>query len=66
MCFWFGLEILRLVFKKSFLNIVWFISFDSLEFSISEKILTEKLRFFRHLENFAKKRFSEKKSLGTS
>jgi hypothetical protein len=37
----------------------------SLEFSNRKKNFTEKLIFW-HLENFANKHFSEKKSLGTS
>ncbi len=107
MCFWFGLEILRLVYKKCFLK-YWTVSiiFDllSLEKSsaapyenwkkISSKLavhgvkrsgilrwsqkfgevsslakgkkILQKNLIFRDLENFAKNRFSEKKSLGTS
>jgi hypothetical protein len=70
MCFWFGLEILRIDYKKAFFkNIVRFLSYLTfyppkkvalpLIRVKREKIFTEK-RFFRHLENFAKVFFGEK------
>ena len=108
MCFWFGLEILRLVYKKCFLK-YWTVSilFDLFTFEkssaapyeswkkISSKLGVQSIKrsgilrwfqkcaevsslakerknffqknwIFRDLENLAKNRFSEKKSLGTS
>jgi hypothetical protein len=69
MCFWFGLEILRLVYKKCFLK-YWTVSilFDLLSFdkSSTAPFFLQKNWIFRGLENLAKNCFSEKKSLGTS
>ncbi len=74
MCFWFGFEILRLLYKKTFfLNIVWFLSFiwplilrwfqkcaEVLNLA-KGKIFCKETLIFQAI-----KRFSEKKSSGTS
>jgi hypothetical protein len=108
MCFWFGLEILILVYKKVFFYKYWTVSilYDLLSFEkssaapykswkkISLKLAVQGIKrsgifrwfqkckevsslakgkkflqknfIFRDLENFAKNRFSENKSLETS
>jgi hypothetical protein len=71
MCFWFGLEIIRLGYKKMvfFLNIVWFLSY--LTFYSQKKVAPQKCAEVLSLAKGGKKcrhfqHFSEKKSLGTS
>ncbi len=67
MCFWFGLEILRLVYKKVFFEILnSSILFDLSSFEKKSRVWQKGQNFFqknwifRDLENFAKYHFSEK------